>query len=107
LRVYQTDSGLVKNVLFENIRIEQSVRFASLWIGEAIWSTDAERGNIRDVVFRNIEAVGANPLKAEFQGYDEDHAVRNVLLENVKLNGKPLTRQDVVANDYVYGVEIR
>jgi hypothetical protein len=107
LRVYQTDSGLVKNVRFENIRIEQSVRFASLWIGEAVWTTDAERGNIRDVVFKDIEAAGPNPLKTEFQGYDEDHAVRNVLLENIKLNGRPLTRQDVVANDYVYDVEIK
>ncbi len=105
LRVYQTDSGLVKNVRFENIRIEQSVRFASLWIGEAIWTTDAER--IRNVVFKDIEAVGANPLKAEFKGFDEDHAVRNVLLENIKLNGKMLSREDVIANEYVYDVEIR
>ena len=107
LRVYQTDSGLIKNVRFENIRIEQSVRFASLWIGEAIWTSDPERGNIQDIVFKNIQAVGADSLYAEFLGYDKEHAVRNVLLENITLNGKPMTDADVRKNDFVYDVTVK
>lgn len=107
LRVYQTDKALVKNIRFENIRIEESYRFASLWIGEAIWTSDNERGHIEDVVFRNIQAAGPNPLYAEFKGYDKDHAVRNVLLENVVLNGKRLTMDDVRKNEFVFDVVIK
>lgn len=107
LRVYQTDSGTIKNVRFENIRIEQSVRFASLWIGTAIWTSDDQRGNIQDVVFKNIQAVGDDPLYAEFLGYDKEHAVRNVLLENITLNGKPMTDADVRKNEFVYDVTVK
>ena len=107
LRVYQTDGGLVKNIRFENLRIEESVRFASLWIGEAVWTTDKERGHIQDVVFKNITANGKDPLFAEFLGYDQDHKVDNVLIENVVINGKPFTENDLRCNEFVENVTIK
>ena len=101
LRIYHTDKALIKNVRFENIRIEESVKFASLWINKAVWSTDAERGNIEDVVFRNITVNNSGyPLhrEIEFLGYDADHAIRNVTIENVVINGRKFTQEDIVHN---------
>lgn len=108
LRVYQTDKGLVRNIRFENIRIEESVKFASLWINEATWSRDKERGHIEDVIFKNITVNNSKPLvkEMEFLGYDKDHAIKNVLVENVVINGKKVTKDDIVMNDYVYDVEV-
>ena len=107
LRVYQCDAGLVKNIRFENIRIEESVKFISLWIGSAVWSTDSGRGNIRDIVFKDITVRGDTPLKAEFKGFDSQHTVENVLLENITINGNRLTAQDVISNEFVSNVTIK
>ena len=110
LRIYHTDKALIKNVRFENIRIEESVKFASLWINKAVWTTDAERGHIEDVVFRNITVNNSGyPLhrEIEFLGYDADHAINNVLIENVVINGRKVTKEDVVKNDFVYNVTVK
>lgn len=101
LRIYHTDAATVKNVRFENIRIEESVQFASLWINSAVWTTDTERGHIEDVVFRNITVNNSGyqlHKDFEFLGYDADHAIKNVLIENVSINGRKITQEDVKIN---------
>ena len=110
LRIYHTDKALIRNVRFENLRIEESVKFASLWINTAVWTTDAERGHIEDVVFRNITVNNSGyPLhkEIEFLGYDAEHAINNVLIENVVINGRKVTLEDVVMNDFVYNVTVK
>lgn len=106
LRVYHCDAARIRNVRFENLRIEESPRLISLWIGQAVWTRDAERGHIEGVTFRNIRAR-AEPLRVEFQGFDATHAVENVLLEGVIVNGRPLSRADVKTNAFVRGVTVR
>ena len=122
LRIYHTDKALIKNVRFENIRIEESVRFASLWINTAVWTTDSIRGHIEDVVFRNITVNNSGyPLHKEFEflGYDADHAIKNVLIDNVVINGRKVVPEDIIVsprnspkegivlNDYVYNVTVK
>lgn len=109
LRVYQCDKGVVKNIRFENIRIEEAVKFASLWINEATWTTDPERGHIENIVFKDITINNSTPLikGMELLGYDKGHAVKNVHIENVVVQGKKLTRDDIVTNDYVYDLTVR
>jgi hypothetical protein len=106
LRVYHCDSARISNVRFENLRIEESPRLISLWINKASWTRDNERGHIDMVQFKNIRAV-ANPVRVELQGFDETHAVENVLFENVVVNGKPLSMSDVKTNTFVKGVVYR
>ncbi len=105
LRIFQSDAATVSNVRFENIRIEEARRFISLWLGEAIWSMDKERGNIRDVVFKDISAWG-NQLRVDLTGYDKSHNISDVIFQNVTLNGKTLTLQDIRANDFVENVQV-
>jgi polygalacturonase len=125
LRIYHTDAATIKNVRFENIRIEESVRFASLWINKANWSTDSVRGKIEDVTFRNI-TVNNNGYQLhrdfEFLGFDENSAIRNVLIDNVVINGRKVTQEDInlnppvgsnpyregiAVNDFVYNVTVK
>lgn len=125
LRIYHTDAATVKNVRFENIRIEESVQFASLWINSAIWTTDTARGHIEDIVFKNITVNNSGyqlHKDFEFLGYDAGHAIKNVLIENVVINGRKITQEDIkinpragstdskegiVMNEYVYNVTVR
>ncbi len=105
LRVFQCDSGRIKDIVFENIRFDECQRYISLWIGKFVWSSDQERGHIDDVTFRNIQASGSNAL-IELDGYDADHAIHGVKFENVVLNGKPISAGDVKRNPFVDGVSI-
>jgi polygalacturonase len=110
LRIYHTDAGLIKNVRFENIRIEESVKFASLWINNAYWTTDEQRGRIEDVVFKDITVNNSGrPLEKEieFLGYDAEHSINNVLIENVVINGKKVVKEDVLMNDYVFNITVK
>ena len=47
LRVYHCDSARISNIRFENIRIEETKRLISLWIGKAVWTRDEARGHRR------------------------------------------------------------
>ena len=105
LRVYHCDSARVSNVRFENLRIEETQRLISLWIGKAVWTRDEARGHIQDVVFRNVGAAGKNP-RVEFTGFGEANAVENVTLENVTINGKPLKQADIKSNAFVKSVKV-
>jgi hypothetical protein len=106
LRVYHCDSARIRNVRFENLRIEESPRLISLWIDKAFWTRDAERGHIDGVTFKNIRAK-ADPLRVEFKGFDETHAVENVVLEDVVVNDRPLTQGNVKTNAFVKKIVVR
>ena len=106
LRVYHCDSARITNVRFEDIRIEESPRLMSVWIGKAVWSRDPERGHVDGVTFKNIRAA-ANPLRVDLVGFDKDHTVEHVTFEDVVVSGRPLTAADVKSNAFVTGVTVR
>ena len=109
LRVYHTDSALISDVSFENIRIEEAERFISLWINSAVWTTDAERGHIKNVVFKDI-ALKTPPrlgTEVQFLGYDEGHAIEGVVLDNVSVGGRKISAEEIERNAFVSGVTVR
>ena len=107
LRVFHCDSTLVSNVRFEDIRVEQSRKLISVWIGKQIWSRDAERGRVRNVLFKDIVATSNTPPRIELIGFDAGHGVDGVTFEHVLVNGKPLASGDVKTNEFVKGVVVR
>jgi hypothetical protein len=107
LRIFHSDKATISHIRFENIRIEQSVRLISLWLDKGYYSRDEERGYIYDVVFRNIQVTGGEPLTVELKGYDEKHTVNTVMFDNVTRYGKPLTRESVYMNEFVKNVAFR
>jgi hypothetical protein len=106
LRVYHTDAAQVSDVRFENIRIEESIKFISLWINKAVWTSDQDRGHIKGITFKNIHATGT-PLTVELKGYDEGHTIEDVVFQDVTLNGKALTPDMVKMNSFIKNVSIQ
>jgi len=105
LRVFHCDAARVSNVRFENIRIEESPRLISLWIGKFVWTRDPQRGHIEGVTFKDINAVADRP-RIELTGFDDAHAVSNVVFQNVRVNGQPLTRAAIKMNAFVRNVSV-
>ncbi|HSV99794.1 MAG TPA: glycosyl hydrolase family 28 protein [Sedimentisphaerales bacterium] len=105
LRVFHCDAARVSNVRFENIRIEESPRLISLWIGSFVWTRDPERSHIDGVTFKDIVATAETP-RIELTGFDETHAVSDVVFQDTRVNGKPLTPADVKSNAFVRGVRV-
>lgn len=106
LRVFQSDAGWIKNIRFENIRIEETQRFISLWIDRSFWTRDNERGHIKGIIFKDISAKG-KLLKVELKGFDTEHLVEDVLFENVSFNNNILKTEDIQMNSYVRNVTVK
>lgn len=86
------DNNLVKNVTFDNIRIEQ-IRQGCILQVKVGWNQKyckaAGRG-VENVLFRNIRYYGQQPNLSIITGYDEQHQVKNVTFEGLKINGNPV-----------------
>lgn len=84
------DNNLVKNVLFDNIRIEQ-IHQGSLFhikVGyNAKYCTAPGRG-VENITFRNIRYYGTPPYMSVISGYNEERKVKNITFEGLKINGK-------------------
>ncbi len=104
LRVYHCDSAKITNIRFENLRIEESRRFISLWIDKAFWSRDEERGHIDGVMFQNIAAPA--PALIELKGFDAEHLIENVTFRSTTLGGQRLQPGDIHSNPYVRHVTV-
>ncbi|MDE5419065.1 glycosyl hydrolase family 28 protein [Labilibaculum sp. DW002] len=128
LRVYHCDDALISDVTFQDIRIEEARRLISVWIGKTRWTETEERGNVRNVLFKDIMAISA-PIDTTitgFQdgsdwkpyiirdhasmlltGFDKDHTVENIVFENVILDGKKVEASQVIANEFVRAVKFK
>ncbi len=89
--IHNGDRAVVKDVLYENIRVEDSrgilVDFKIL---DSQYSKDKEKGQIRDITFRNITVTEDIPLPSLFLGYDESHGIENIRFDNFRVNGKQI-----------------
>jgi hypothetical protein len=105
LRVFQSDSTLVNNIRFENIRIEEAHQLISLWIGKNASTFQKNSGKVQNVTFKNIDATGT-PLSIALIGDSGQNMIKNVFFENVKLNGKKLIKDNIRSNQFVEDVSI-
>ncbi len=106
LRIFQSDSSTISHIRFEDLDIAESHLFVSLWIGKEIASYNKALGNIRDVLFRNIDVHGA-PLNIDLVGGDKDHDIQNVTFQHIILNDKNLWKENVKSNLFVKDVVIK
>ena len=87
------DGNLVKDVVFDNIRIEQ-IHQGSLFHVKVVWNKKyctAAGAGVENVLFRNIRYYGTQPNMSVIAGYDENHKVRNVRFEGLKINGRVIS----------------
>lgn len=83
------DNNLAKNVLFENIRVED-FREGQLLNLRVFYNTKyctAPGLGIENVVFRNIDYNGKNANLSIIAGYNEQRKIKGVTFENLKING--------------------
>lgn len=83
------DNNLVKNVTFENIRIE-NFRQGRLLSMRLCWNKKycgAPGRGIENVTFKDITYNGDNSEISLILGYDESRCIRNVTFDNLVING--------------------
>lgn len=83
------DSNLIRNVLFENIRVEdfrqgQLVNLRVFFNSK--YCTSPGRG-IENVLFKDITYNGKNAELSVIAGYDDQRKVKNIVFENLIING--------------------
>jgi hypothetical protein len=83
------DSNLIKNVTFENIRVEdfrqgQLVNIRVFYNSK--YCTSPGRG-VKNVLFKDISYNGVNAGTSIIAGYDNERKVKNVVFENLTING--------------------
>ena len=103
LRVYHCDSARISNVRFENIRIEETRRLISLWIGKAGWIS---RRGPRVHRQRGLQghSGGRQGARVEFTGFSDTSVIENVTFSNVAINGEPLKPEPIKSNAFVRNV---
>jgi hypothetical protein len=87
------DSNLIRNVRFENIRVEdfrqgQLVNLRVFYNSK--YCTSPGRG-IENVLFKDITYNGKNAELSIIAGYDNERKVKNIVFENLIINGTHIT----------------
>ena len=84
------DGNYVKDVTFDNIRIEQIEQGCILQV-KVGWNQKyctAPGAGIENVLFRNVRYNGSLPNLSIITGYDAAHKVKNITFEGLKINGR-------------------
>ena len=86
------DNNLVRDVTFENIRVEQIQQGCLLQIkvGYNQKYCAAPGRGIENVTFKNIRYKGEQPYMSVINGYDDERKVKNITFEGLKINGRLL-----------------
>lgn len=97
--IHNSDRATVRDVLYENIRVEHHYdKLIDIKVIKSRWSKDTQRGQIENVIFRNIDVAISeyNPgySCSLIGGYDSEHTVSNVLFEDFRLNGVKVLNPD-------------
>ena len=86
--IHNGDRAVVKNVLYEDIRVEDSqgwlIDFRILY---SRYSKDKQRGKIENVKFKNITVEGEIFPYSQILGFDENHGIKDVAIENMMIQG--------------------
>ena len=73
-------------------------------------SDDTIRGHIEDIRFENIQVTASGTPSSGLCGYDEEHMVQRVTIENLRINGKvasDLEEGGLTQNKFARDITIR
>ena len=104
------DRNRVRNVLFEDIRVEH-IQEGRLFYVKVRFNPKYDRqpgSSIEGVVFRNITYTGVGENRSLIQGLSRDGMVRNVTFENVTINGEKMRDlKEAVTNEFISNVSVK
>lgn len=86
------DNNIVRNVLFDNIRIEQIHQgcLFQVKVGYNRKYCAAPGRSVEGVTFRNIRYYGQQPYMSVINGYNEQRTVSGISFEGLKINGRTI-----------------
>ena len=93
LAINSGDDNLVRNVVFDNIRIESIARGSLFHVKVGYnqkYCTAPGRG-VGNVTFRNVRYTGPEPCLSVINGYDGSRRVSGVTFEGLRVNGRLLS----------------
>ena len=84
------DNNLIRNVQFENIRIEnfRQGQLVNLRIFSNTKYCTAPGRGIETILFKDISYTGENAELSMITGYSEERKVKNIHFENLIINGQ-------------------
>lgn len=109
LAITDGDNNLVRDVLFEDIRIdtiEEGMLFNFRVVFNEKYSLAPGRG-IERVTLRNVQSKGGLVNPAIIAGYAHDRKVRNVAIENFSVAGKALEKSNMEVGPFVDGLSLK
>ncbi|MHB9033446.1 MAG: glycoside hydrolase family protein [Anaerolineae bacterium] len=133
LDIQNTDRGYCHDMLFKNIRIELDDDFTTpemqeyagqaylpnpkQWIPPIIevlvfkgfWSQDELRGKVDRIRFEDITVTSWGIPETHFRGFDEQHAVKNIVVKNLRINGQVMTAREAAGftqNAFVHDITL-
>jgi hypothetical protein len=81
--------AIIRNVLFENIRVEKSeLKLFELQITDGTKYGAGTPGHIKDITVKDVSWAHSGPII--LQGFDQNHRVQNVTFDNCSIAGRPL-----------------
>ncbi len=89
--IHNGDRAVVSNVRYDNIRVEDSrEKLIDIKILFSQYSRDEVRGQVRDIVFNNIQVVDGPFPVSIIRGYNGDHMIRNITIEDMVVHGRKI-----------------
>jgi hypothetical protein len=120
------DRALVRNVRFDDIRVEEPIIegakiaeetynpadlgfLAELIIYFTMWNKDPERGRIEAVLFKDVQVLTPSTLLTNIVGYDAAHGVSDVTFQNLTWQGRRVTQLEpalFTLNEFTQGIRV-
>lgn len=112
MAIIAADNNLVRNVTYENIRIEdiQEGRLFDLRVlNNPKYNTRSGR-SIENIHFKDITYNGSGLHPSQIKGFNENRNVNGVTLENVKINGEKMTNAEhgnIIIGEHVENIKFK
>lgn len=90
------DDNIVRNVSYQEIRVEQFERGKLLDI-QIKWNqkyNDVPGRKVENIQFENIDYSGSGEYTSEIRGYGEDRKVRGIRIRNMTVRGVPVLKPE-------------
>jgi hypothetical protein len=97
--IHNGDRARVENVVWDDIRVEHHFdTLIDIRVLRSRWNLDAERGHVNNITLRNVKARqsihNSGYTVSIICGYDAEHPVTGVVIENFELGGRLVKNAD-------------